>query len=106
MVDFEITTAKEFSDYLPLALRLTQRFRIDISASDDNPVYQQFSIARRHAATKAETALVECYNGLIRHYLARFHRKTKRYSKAIDMIEHSILLLFNSLNRLYISIDS
>ncbi|MCC8369842.1 MAG: IS1 family transposase, partial [Rickettsia endosymbiont of Stiretrus anchorago] len=34
-------------------------------------------------------------NSLLRHYLARFNRKTKRYSKAIDMIYNSILLLFN-----------
>ena len=45
--------------------------------------------------TKKETALVESKNALLRHYLARFNRKTKRYSKAKDMIENSILLLFN-----------
>ncbi len=52
-------------------------------------------IAKRHVVTKSETSLVESKNSLIRHYLARFNRKTKRYSKAIDMIENSLLLLFN-----------
>ncbi len=45
--------------------------------------------------TKAETSLVESKHSFIRHYLARFNRKTKRYSKAIDMIENSLLMLFN-----------
>ena len=45
--------------------------------------------------SKAETCLVESFNSLIRHYLARFNRKTKRYSKAIDMMANSILLLFH-----------
>jgi len=45
--------------------------------------------------TKAETSLVESFNSFIRHYLARFNRKTKRYSKAFDMIYNSIMMLFN-----------
>ena len=31
---------------------------------------------------------------IIRHYLARFNRKTKCYSKALDMILHSLWMLF------------
>jgi len=49
---------------------------------------------------KAETSLVESKNSLIRHYLARFNRKTKRDSKAMDMIENSLLLLFSQRNEL------
>lgn len=45
--------------------------------------------------SKAETALVESKNSLIRHYLARFARKTRRFSKKLDMITHSLVLLFN-----------
>ena len=45
--------------------------------------------------TKAETSLVESFNSLIRYYLARFSRKTKRYSKAVDMIYNSVMMLFN-----------
>ncbi len=95
MVDFEVTTSREFSAYLPLAFRLDERYNIEISASDYYAVYGQYKIAQRHIMTKAETSLVESKNSLLRHYLARFNRKTKRYSKAIDMIENSILLLFH-----------
>ena len=90
-----MTTSREFSAYLPMAFRLEERYNIEISASDYYAVYGQYKIAGRHIMTKAETSLVESKNSLIRHYLARFNRKTKRYSKAIDMIENSILMLFN-----------
>ncbi|MRM96885.1 IS1 family transposase, partial [Riemerella anatipestifer] len=36
----------------------------------------------RHVTSKAETFTVEGYNSRIRHYLARFKRKTKCYSKS------------------------
>ena len=101
VVDFEVTKSKEFSDYLPLAFRLLDNYEIDITTSDNNPSYAKFIIATRHIATKAETALVECYNSLLRHYLARFNRKTKRYSKAVDMIQASIMLLFNTLGKIH-----
>tara|TARA_B100000003_G_scaffold134373_1_gene120583 strand:- start:20 stop:319 length:300 start_codon:yes stop_codon:yes gene_type:complete len=90
-----VTESREFWAYLPLASRLEERYDIDISASDYYAVYGQYKISERHIMTKKETALVESKNSLIRHYLARFNRKTKRYSKAVDMIENSILMLFN-----------
>ena len=95
VVDFEVTTSREFSSYLPLALRLEKNYQISISCSDHYDVYRKFNIAKKHYSTKAETSLVESFNSLIRHYLARFNRKTKRYSKALDMIYNSILMLFN-----------
>ncbi len=48
--------------------------------------------------SKAETFTVEGYSSRIRHYLARFKRKTKRYSKAEHMIEKSLKLLILKLN--------
>lgn len=78
-----------------MATRLEESYEIDISCSDYYNVYSKFRIAQKHYMTKAETSLVESFNSLLRHYLARFNRKTKRYSKAIDMIYNSILMLFN-----------
>ena len=40
-----------------------------------------------HVETKSETAAIEGLNSRIRHYLARFHRKTFCYSKAQYMDE-------------------
>jgi len=50
--------------------------------------------------SKAETYTVESYNGVIRHFLARFRRKTKCYSKSEKMIEYSLILLMAKRNNL------
>lgn len=84
-----MTESRGFDSYLPLAQRLKKNYNITISTSDYYAVYDQYRVAKAHVMTKQETDLVE-KNSLIRHYLARFNRKTKRYSKAIDMIQHSI----------------
>jgi insertion element IS1 protein InsB len=78
-----------------MALRLEEKYEIEISCSDYCPVYGKYRISKKHYMTKSETCLVESFNSLIRHYLARFQRRTKRYSKAMDMIYNSILILFN-----------
>jgi insertion element IS1 protein InsB len=90
-----VTDSREFSAYLPMAFRLESKYKIEISCSDYYDVYGKYKIAEKHYMTKSETSLVESFNSLLRHYLARFNRKTKRYSKAIDMIYNSILMLFN-----------
>ncbi len=99
----KISETKEFSDYQSLAMRLDSGYRIALTASDSNPVYKQYRLAKTHVTDKAETALVESYNGMMRHNLARFNRKTKRYSKALDMVFYSILLMFNYKNNLHLA---
>ncbi len=74
---------------------IAKNYNVDISASDYYGVYNKYIFAKRHIMTKAEISLVESKNSLIRHYFARFNRKTKRYSKDIDMIENFLLMLFN-----------
>ena len=90
-----MTDSGEFSAYLPMAFRLESKYKIEICCSDYYDVYGKYRIAEKHYMTKAETSLVESFNSLLRHYLARFNRKTKRYREAIDMIYNSILMLFN-----------
>ncbi len=94
VVGFEVNQSKDFSTYLPLADRLRSNHSIKKSYSDYYDVYGKYQIAEEHHVTKAETWLVESKNSLIRHYLARFNRKTKRYSKAFNMGKNSILMLF------------
>jgi insertion element IS1 protein InsB len=62
-------------------------------ASDHWKSYEEFIPPQKHLQTKAETYTVEGYNSLVRHYLARFKRKTKCYSKADYMIVISLNLL-------------
>ena len=66
--------------------------------SDHWKAYEDFIPKEKHLQTKAETYTVEGYNSRIRHYLARFKRKGKCYSKAECMIEISLNLLFLKLN--------
>jgi insertion element IS1 protein InsB len=56
--------------------------------------------AQQLKQTKAETYTVESYNGSIRHFLARFRRKTKCYSKSEEMIKYSLQLLMAKRNNL------
>jgi len=67
-------------------------------ASDHWKSYEEFIPPQKHLQTKAETYTVEGYNSRIRHYLARFKRKTKCYSKVDYMIVISLNLLMLKLN--------
>jgi insertion element IS1 protein InsB len=79
-----------------MALKLERKgYRVKILCTDGYEGYASYRLGERHVISKAETSLVESKNSLIRHYLARFNRRSKRYSKALDMIFHSIYLLFN-----------
>jgi len=62
-------------------------------ASDYYNVYPKLLADTVHLASKALTHTVEGTNSRIRHYLARFHRKTKCYSKSLKRVEQSLLLL-------------
>ena len=94
VVDIKVSKSRDFWAYYEMAQRLERRYRINILCTDHYEVYSKYRVAHRDVASKAETSLVECKNSLIRHYLARFNRKTKRYSKALDMILHSLWMLF------------
>ncbi len=60
--------------------------------------YEEILESEFHIRSKAETYTIEGYNSRIRHYLARFKRKGKCYSKATHMIEKSLNLLMLKLN--------
>ena len=94
IIDIQVTKERDFSAYYEMAREIERSYSIKHLCTDKYDVYHKYKIAEHHHQTKAETALVESKNSLIRHYLARFNRRTKRYSKTIDMIKHSLFLLF------------
>jgi insertion element IS1 protein InsB len=55
--------------------------------------YENFLPGEKHVQSKAETFTVEGYNSLFRHFLARLRRKTKCYTKSIEMLMISVKLL-------------
>ena len=58
--------------------------------------YEDFLPLEKHIQSKKETYTVESYNRRVRQ--ARFKRKTKCYSKSVEMIVISLKLLINKLN--------
>ena len=69
-------------------------------ATDHWKAYEKFIPKSKHIQSKAETYTIEGYNSLIRHYLARFKRKTKCYTKSTMMLRYSLILLFAKLNNI------
>jgi insertion element IS1 protein InsB len=62
-------------------------------ATDYLPTYTNFLPHKKHVQSKAQTHIIEGENSRIRHYLARLHRKTFCYSKSLEMVNISMLLL-------------
>ena len=63
--------------------------------TDNYPVYTKAILKEKHTTGKQFTQGIENLNGRIRHYLARFHRKTYCYNKSIEVMIASLYLLFN-----------
>ena len=59
-----------------------------------NVAFKRINIQEPHLMTKRETHLIESSNSSIRDNLARFNRKTKRYSKSLEMLNISLDLFF------------
>ena len=49
--------------------------------------FKKINIQEPHLMTKSETHLIESSNSSIRDNLARFNRKTKIYSKSLEMLK-------------------
>jgi len=75
-------------------------FAKGIVAADYWKSYKEMVPPEKLLQTKEETYTVEGYNGIIRHFLARFRRKTKCYSKSEDMLKYSLMLLMAKRNNL------
>jgi insertion element IS1 protein InsB len=66
--------------------------------SDHWKAYEKIVPKEKHIQSKAETFTVEGYNSLFRHFLARMRRKSKCYSKKVEMLKLSVLLLMHLRN--------
>jgi IS1 family transposase len=61
-------------------------------------MFAKIGISKLHSIErgKSQTHLIESVNSSIRDNLARFNRKSKRYSKRLDMLDDTLLLFFHS----------
>jgi len=69
-------------------------FDMNYVCTDQYPAYRQIIPQEMHIATKAETSAIEGLNSRIRHYLARFRRKTFCYSKTRHMVKATLTIFF------------
>ena len=80
---------------------LTKRAVGEIEAiyTDANSCYHlafdRLGISEPHTQTKAQTHLIEASNSSIRDNLARFNRRSKRFSKSHEMLDITLNLFFN-----------
>ena len=77
-----------------------KEFAVGIVAADYWKSYNEMISKEQLVQTKSQTYTVESYNGQIRHFLARFRRKTKCYSKSEQMINYTLMLFFAKRNNL------
>ncbi|WP_199735616.1 IS1 family transposase [Corallococcus sp. AB045] len=57
--------------------------------------FERYRVPEPHVQGKANTHRIESSNASIRDNLARFNRRSKRYSKSWEMLEATLLLFFN-----------
>ena len=74
-------------------IRQLMKYSIGQYATDRWKMYRSLP-KYRHLVGKKHTTQIESLNANVRHYLARFRRKTRCYSKSPLMAELSLFLLF------------
>ena len=92
LVGFQIGTRE--TKYFKKLLNKISHIDAKLYATDNWHAYNLID-SSKHLVGKAHTYTVERTNRLIRHYLARFARKTYCYSKSLQMIKYSLLLFMH-----------
>lgn len=54
--------------------------------------YKEFITEAIHTQSKAEISMIDGYNSIFRHYLARMKRKSKCYTKNLEMLSTPLFL--------------
>lgn len=57
--------------------------------------FSRNNVVEPHTMTKAETHLIESSNSSIRDNLARFNRRSKRFSKCFEMLQITLNLFIH-----------
>jgi insertion element IS1 protein InsB len=84
------------SNYLNLAFDIEKKCKnIEYMCSDKYKACTYYKIAKHHIRGKSETCLVESFNSSMRDMLARLNRKTKRFSKSMEMLRLTLVMFFN-----------
>ena len=73
-------------------------------ATDCWRAYNEFIPVEKHVRGKVHTQRIESFNSRVRHFLARFGRRTQCYSKSKDAVVDALTLFFFKTNPLSILI--
>ena len=76
-------------------LRKLSHVSCNYYATDKWKIYKKLLPKEKHLASKKETQAIESVNATVRHYLARFHRRTHCYTKSKAMLIASLTLFFS-----------
>ena len=74
-------------------MKQIKKYSPEFYGTDDWKIYKSLP-NHKHLIGKKHTTQIESLNANVRHYLARFRRKTRCYSKMPYMVELSLWLLF------------
>ena len=69
------------------------RWKVRLVCTDEYVVYEQSLSAGRHYAGKDQTVALERTHSRLRHWLARFRRRTCVVSRSREMVDRSIALI-------------
>jgi|GEM_PF-6256420 len=77
-----------------------QRKHVRAICTDANSCYARafslYGVPEPHWVAKAQTHLIESFNSSIRDNLARFNRRSKRFSKSWEMLRATLDLFFHA----------
>jgi IS1 family transposase len=84
------------SNFRELAMQIEQICsKIKYLCTDEYQAYCSYKLAQNHIRGKSETCLVESFNSSLRDMLARLNRRTKRFSKCVEMLRLTLVMFFN-----------
>ena len=90
MIDWQL--GDRSTDTLWLLLERLERFDVKVYFSDKWDGYAKLIPSNRLVQSKAQTHGIERNNGQMRHWFARFRRRTCVVSKSIEMVDLTIAL--------------
>jgi len=95
IIEFKIGDGDK-SHFIELAMKIEKMCsKVKYLCTDEYKAYGSYKLAENHIQSKSETSLVESFNSSMRDMLARLNRKTKRFSKCIEMLRLTILMFLN-----------
>ena len=99
VIEYEASNEGIESCYRIIGKAKGQAKKVKMFYSDANSCYREtfkkYYEKDKLKITKAETHRIESSNSSIRDNLARFNRKTKRYTKSLSMLNITLNLFFN-----------